>query len=55
MEVLQADAPPVVSGEELRGGATVVLPYFRHAFGLGEHYNSVRPATAADEDDDSDR
>ena len=54
LEVTQADTPPVVSGEEYQN-QPLVLPYFRHAFGLGEHYNSVRPLTAEDYSESEDR
>ncbi|XP_049974654.1 deubiquitinase OTUD6B [Alexandromys fortis] len=40
IEVLQADAPPIVVGEEYSRNP-LVLVYMRHAYGLGEHYNSV--------------
>ncbi|XP_055459497.1 deubiquitinase OTUD6B isoform X1 [Psammomys obesus] len=40
IEVLQADAPPIVVGEEYPR-SPLVLVYMRHAYGLGEHYNSV--------------
>ena len=50
LEVIQADTPSVISGEEYKT-QPLVLPYFRHAFGLGEHYNSVRPLTAEDHDE----
>ena len=35
--------PVVVMGEEFAdgGGAPLVVCYQQHAFGLGEHYNSV--------------
>ncbi|KAM9838853.1 deubiquitinase OTUD6B isoform 2-T2 [Aulostomus maculatus] len=40
IEVIQADSPTVKIGEELDGEA-ITLVYMRHAYGLGEHYNSV--------------
>lgn len=40
IEILQADAPPVIVGEEYPRNP-LVLVYMRHAYGLGEHYNSV--------------
>ncbi|XP_065343897.1 deubiquitinase OTUD6B [Cloeon dipterum] len=41
IEVLQAEGAPVILGENHRPTAALVLTYHRHAFGLGEHYNSV--------------
>ncbi|MBN3305646.1 OTU6B Deubiquitinase, partial [Amia calva] len=40
IEVIQADSPTIIVGEEYKKD-TVTLVYMRHAFGLGEHYNSV--------------
>lgn len=40
IEILQADAPPVIVGEEYPRDP-LVLVYMRHVYGLGEHYNSV--------------
>ncbi|XP_062586161.1 deubiquitinase OTUD6B-like [Saccostrea cucullata] len=40
--VLQSDTPPVTLGDDCQGDP-VTLVYQRHAFGLGEHYNSVEP------------
>ncbi|XP_039592943.1 deubiquitinase OTUD6B [Polypterus senegalus] len=42
MEVIQAEAPSIVIGEEYEN-QPVILIYMRHAYGLGEHYNSVEP------------
>ncbi|XP_013861241.1 deubiquitinase OTUD6B [Austrofundulus limnaeus] len=42
VEVIQADSPAIKIGEEY-GGETITLVYMRHAYGLGEHYNSVEP------------
>ncbi|XP_036422153.1 deubiquitinase OTUD6B [Colossoma macropomum] len=42
IEVIQADSPAVVIGEEY-DKPPVTLIYMRHAYGLGEHYNSVEP------------
>ncbi|XP_010778549.1 deubiquitinase OTUD6B [Notothenia coriiceps] len=51
MEVIQADSPPIQIGEEF-DSEPVTLIYMRHAYGLGEHYNSVEqlkdPANAED-------
>lgn len=40
IEVIQADSPTLRIGEEY-DKAPVTLIYMRHAYGLGEHYNSV--------------
>ena len=42
IEVLQAEGAPMVVGEHLNT-TRLLLTYHRHAYGLGEHYNSVRP------------
>jgi OTU domain-containing protein 6 len=39
-EILQADVPPTIVGEEYPRNP-LVLVYMRHAYSLGEHYNSV--------------
>ncbi|XP_029447513.1 deubiquitinase OTUD6B isoform X2 [Rhinatrema bivittatum] len=40
IEVVQADSSPIVVGEEY-SSKPIILVYMRHAYGLGEHYNSV--------------
>ncbi|XP_029369262.1 deubiquitinase OTUD6B [Echeneis naucrates] len=40
IEVIQADSPAIKIGEEY-GSEPIILVYMRHAYGLGEHYNSV--------------
>jgi len=40
IEVLQATGPSVIVGEEF-SGSKVILTYHRHAYELGEHYNST--------------
>ncbi|XP_049606829.1 deubiquitinase OTUD6B isoform X3 [Syngnathus scovelli] len=40
IEVIQADSSPITIGEEHTGDA-ITLIYMRHAYELGEHYNSV--------------
>ncbi|KAE8599223.1 hypothetical protein XENTR_v10017105 [Xenopus tropicalis] len=40
IEVIQAESSPIVIGEEYSSKA-ITLVYMRHAYGLGEHYNSV--------------
>ncbi|KAM4027299.1 deubiquitinase OTUD6B [Anomaloglossus baeobatrachus] len=42
IEVIQADVSPIIIGEEYPNSPITVL-YMRHAYGLGEHYNSVEP------------
>ena len=44
VEVFTANAPPVTMGEAFAGearGVTLRVCHHRHAFGLGEHYNSA--------------
>lgn len=40
--VVQSDGPVLTVGEGCHGNPVTVV-YHRHAFGLGEHYNSVEP------------
>jgi len=40
IEVVQAEGPPMVLGEQF-AQKPLILTYHRHAYGLGEHYNSV--------------
>ncbi|MEQ2236705.1 OTU domain-containing protein 6B [Ilyodon furcidens] len=51
IEVIQADSPTIRIGEEY-DGEHLTLVYMRHAYGLGEHYNSVErlkdPTTVED-------
>ncbi|KFO57243.1 OTU domain-containing protein 6B, partial [Corvus brachyrhynchos] len=44
IEVVQMDSPPIIVGEEY-SGKPITLVYMRHAYGLGEHYNSVKVLT----------
>lgn len=44
IEVIQADSSPIVIGEEYSNKPITVV-YMHHAYGLGEHYNSVEPLT----------
>ncbi|XP_063040814.1 deubiquitinase OTUD6B [Engraulis encrasicolus] len=46
IEVVQADTPLLTIGEEYKQ-PPITLVYMRHAFGLGEHYNSVEPLVEA--------
>uniref|UniRef100_A0A8C3WA54 ubiquitinyl hydrolase 1 n=1 Tax=Catagonus wagneri TaxID=51154 RepID=A0A8C3WA54_9CETA len=48
IEIIQADSPPIVVGEEY-SKKPLILVYMRHAYGLGEHYNSVTELSAATE------
>ncbi|XP_063850499.1 deubiquitinase OTUD6B-like isoform X3 [Scylla paramamosain] len=41
IEVLQAEGTPIVFGEDWTQHKTIHLAYYRHYYGLGEHYNSV--------------
>ncbi|XP_054619469.1 deubiquitinase OTUD6B [Dunckerocampus dactyliophorus] len=40
IDIIQADSPTIKIGEDI-GGDAITLVYMRHAYGLGEHYNSV--------------
>uniref|UniRef100_A0A8C1TIE6 ubiquitinyl hydrolase 1 n=1 Tax=Cyprinus carpio TaxID=7962 RepID=A0A8C1TIE6_CYPCA len=42
IEVIQAESPSIIIGEE-NVTPPITLVYMRHAYGLGEHYNSVEP------------
>ncbi|CAH2285551.1 OTU domain-containing 6B [Pelobates cultripes] len=50
IEVIQAGSPPIVIGEEY-SSKPITLVYMRHAYGLGEHYNSVEPLMVTSSDD----
>lgn len=44
IEVIQAEGPPVQVGlEDYKDCKPIILTYHRHYYGLGEHYNSVKP------------
>jgi len=45
IEVVQAEGPPMVVGEQYKQ-KPLVLTYHRHAYGLGEHYNSVQSSAS---------
>ncbi|KAM4705692.1 deubiquitinase OTUD6B isoform 2-T2 [Rhinophrynus dorsalis] len=49
IEVIQAESSPVVIGEEY-SSKPITLVYMRHAYGLGEHYNSVEQLKVTSED-----
>ncbi|GLH04641.1 OTU domain-containing protein 6B [Gryllus bimaculatus] len=43
IQVIQAEGPFVTVGEEFPADKQLMLTYHRHMYGLGEHYNSVKP------------
>lgn len=45
IEVVQAEGPSILIGEEFVDQPPIILVYHRHAFALGEHYNSCIPLT----------
>ncbi|KAJ7991935.1 hypothetical protein DPEC_G00289020 [Dallia pectoralis] len=49
IEVIQADSPDIIIGEEF-DKRPITLIYMRHAYGLGEHYNSVQRLKDASSD-----
>ncbi|XP_012944763.1 deubiquitinase OTUD6B [Aplysia californica] len=49
IEVIQADTQPLVIGESMKADP-LTLVYHRHVYRLGEHYNSVCPLTAQEEE-----
>jgi len=51
IRVVAAGMPEVWAGEE-HGGEALTVCYVRHEFGLGEHYNSVRPREEGEEEGD---
>lgn len=46
--VVCADAPDVVCGDQHDEGSALTVVYMRHAFGLGEHYDSVEEASGSE-------
>ena len=42
VEVIQAEGPPIVVGEEFKSQERLVVTYHRHMYGLGEHYNATK-------------
>ncbi|KAK7077119.1 OTU domain-containing protein 6B [Halocaridina rubra] len=52
IEVLQAEGSPIVFGEECNEGKPIILTYYRHYYGLGEHYNSVAEQTGNEEEEE---
>ncbi|XP_066290767.1 deubiquitinase OTUD6B-like [Branchiostoma lanceolatum] len=54
IEVIQAEGPAIKIGEEYDTKLPIILTYHRHMYGLGEHYNTVRPlAEELAEEEDS--
>lgn len=49
IEVLQASGSPAISGSQFK--PHLIVTYHRHFFGLGEHYNSTKPAGDDDEEE----
>ncbi|KXZ45272.1 hypothetical protein GPECTOR_56g368 [Gonium pectorale] len=47
IKVYACGMPPVTLGDEHAAAGVLQLCYLRHAFGLGEHYNSVQPLQGA--------
>ncbi|GAB1599575.1 Hypothetical predicted protein [Argonauta hians] len=47
IKVIQAEGEPVKVGQDYNN-EELILTYHRHAFGLGEHYNSVKPLVEPD-------
>jgi OTU domain-containing protein 6 len=43
IEVIQATGPSILVGEEYHDKRQAILTFHRHMYGLGEHYNSVKP------------
>ncbi|GAA50448.1 OTU domain-containing protein 6B [Clonorchis sinensis] len=43
IEILQAEGPSILIGEEFNDRHPIILVYHRYAFALGEHYNSCTP------------
>ncbi|KAG2482912.1 hypothetical protein HYH03_018192 [Edaphochlamys debaryana] len=50
VKVFTLGMPPVTLGDEHAAAGVLTLCYLRHAFGLGEHYNSVGPLGAEAEE-----
>lgn len=53
VEVIQADGPSIVVGDEHQG-ESLLLSYHRYAYGLGEHYNSVVPKAETNSENEED-
>lgn len=50
IKVYAVGMPVVALGDEYSSGGVLEVCYLRHAFGLGEHYNSVEPLVKDDAD-----
>lgn len=48
--LLQAEGAPIIFGEECDKDRSILLAYYRHYYGLGEHYNSVAKIVLENED-----
>lgn len=51
IEVLQAEGTPIIFGEECDKDKSIHLAYYRHYYGLGEHYNSVSQITSTEDEE----
>lgn len=54
IEIIQGEGPPIKIGEEFESQPPIVLCYHRHAFGLGEHYNSVEDYVEEEKEEEED-
>ncbi|XP_064082315.1 deubiquitinase OTUD6B-like [Macrobrachium nipponense] len=54
IEVLQAEGSPIIFGECCNEEKPIILTYYRHCYGLGEHYNSVAVLTGEEVEDEND-
>ncbi|XP_070574047.1 deubiquitinase OTUD6B-like [Ptychodera flava] len=53
IEIIQADGPLLTIGEDFsETNPQIILSYHRHAYGLGEHYNSVIPRELTENSDE---
>lgn len=52
IEVIQAVGPSIMVGEEYQDLRKAVLTFHRHMYGLGEHYNSVKPYSREQDDEE---
>ncbi|XP_038070453.1 deubiquitinase OTUD6B-like [Patiria miniata] len=48
IQIIQADSPTLTIGEQFQQ-QPLVLSYHRHAYGLGEHYNSTMPVSSQEQ------
>lgn len=54
IEVVQAEGTNILFGEDFPTDKRIFLTYYRHYYGLGEHYNSVATLTPDDEEEQED-